>query len=119
MKHKRDQSAQNVRTDQEFFCAQGVSRRIVVVPADENELYEKVIYVVRDEAASRGVTAQEVLREAKSCLVPETADPFTTQEIDETEQHQDAERVSRILFALSGVALALSGGALVYWFFAI
>ena len=46
------------RSDAEIGCAQGVSRRIVVVTSDTNPLYEKVIYIVRDDAASRGVTAQ-------------------------------------------------------------
>ena len=105
------------RSDAEIGCAQGVSRRIVVVTSDTNPLYEKVIYIVRDDAASRGVTAQEVLQEAQMLLLPgnvEIGEPM-----ERTEQETDTERVSRILFALSGVALALSGGVLIYWFFAI
>lgn len=114
---KQDQPNDRVHVNRDPLCPQGVSRRIVVVPAQENPLYEKVIYVVRDEAASRGVTAQEVLEEARTIL---KQDAFEIGEpMDMQESAEDAERVSRILIALSGVALALSGGVLVYWFFAM
>ena len=108
----------NERMDMEiqYDSVRGVSRRIVVVPVESDSVYEKVIYVVRDDAAKSGVTAQEVLREAQSLL---RAEPYEIGEpLDPEEETQDTERVSRILFALSGVALALSGGVLVYWFFA-
>ena len=117
MKNERDHFHRGVQSEDEVLCARGVSRRIVVVPADDNQIYEKVIYIVRDDAASRGVTAQEVLREAQSLLLPENIE--IGEPMDSIVEDHDTERVSRILFALSGVALALSGGVLVYWFFAI
>ena len=107
------------RSLQTGACAQGLSRRIVVVPSEDDPIYEKVIYVVRDEAASGGVTAQDVLQEAQGILKREYTvfgDPI---DLPDPEEEADTERVSRVLFALSGVALALSGGILVYWFFAI
>lgn len=116
MNHDRKQPKDGFEIDAKRICPQGVSRRIVVVPADNNPLYEKVIYIVRDDAAGRGVTAQEVLQEAQSLLASGKVEIGEPMEMDE---QQDTERVSRILFALSGVALALSGGVLVYWFFAI
>lgn len=113
----QNQPNDRVHVSGEPLCAQGVSRRIVVVPAQENALYEKVIYVVRDDAASRGVTAQEVLKEAQMILKQEAFE--IGEPMDLPESAGDTERVSRILLALSGVALALSGGVLVYWFFAM
>lgn len=119
MKREPNRSEKRVREEQPPAQPQGVSRRIVVVPSEDHSIYEKVIYVVRDEAAERGVTAQDVLREAQGILTQEHSvygDPMEASDLDE---ETDAEHVSRILFALSGVALALSGGILVYWFFAI
>ena len=98
-------------------CVKGTSRRIVVVSAEDHPVYESVIYVVRDDAAVRGVTAQEVLQEAQSALHSRTG--VREPEAPSEEARQDAYTVSRILFALSGVVLALSGGILAYWFFAM
>lgn len=41
----------------EIAFAHGVSRRVVVVDAAESPLFEQIIYIVRDDAASGGVTA--------------------------------------------------------------
>lgn len=99
-------------------CIKGRSRRIVVVNAKENPIYEQVIYIVRDDAAERGVTAQDVLQEAQTHLAPSGKQDWIDAAFEETQEYE-TERVSRILFALSGVALALSGGLLMYWFFTI
>lgn len=40
----------------EIAFAHGVSRRVVVVDAAESPLFEQIIYIVRDDAASGGVT---------------------------------------------------------------
>ena len=99
--------------------AKGVSRRIVVVPAGDESLYEKVIYVVRDQAAARGVTAEEVLLDAQSLLKP-ADDLVLGEEMNEPDcSDADTEHVSKLLFALSGISLALSGCVLLYWFFAM
>lgn len=105
-------------TQPPVVCVKGRSRRIVVVTAKENPVYEQVIYVVRDDAAERGVTAQDVLREAQGYLMPREKQEWIDAEFEET-QDDETEHVSRVLFALSGVALALSGGLLMYWFFAL
>lgn len=97
-------------------CVKGRSRRIVVVAAEDHPVYESVIYVVRDGAAAKGISAQEVLQEANNSLRGHTEHPEYEPLTEEAQQ--DAYRVSRVLFALSGVALALSGGILAYWFFA-
>ncbi|MBQ9044925.1 MAG: hypothetical protein IJ112_03150 [Oscillospiraceae bacterium] len=107
-----------MRPDQGAVCAKGVSRRIVVVPGEESSVYEQIIYVVRDDAARSGITAQAVLQEAQRCLLPQQsvqADCFSP----EDDALEEEDHVSKVLFALSGVALALSGGLLMYWFFAI
>lgn len=117
MNDDRKQKKHGLQNDTDGTCAKGVSRRIVVVSDNDNPVYEKVIYVVRDDAASRGVTAQEVLQEAQTLLHSDGIEIGEPMEL--AEQDKDTERVSRILFALSGVALALSGGVLMYWIFAI
>ena len=43
----------------EIAFAHGVSRRVVVVDAAESPLFEQIIYIVRDDAASGGVTAAD------------------------------------------------------------
>ena len=117
MKHGQNDPNERMNMEIRNDSVRGVSRRIVVVPADADSAYEKIIYVVRDDAATSGVTAQQVLLEAQSLLREE---PYEVGEpLESEEEIQDTERVSRILFALSGVALALSGGVLIYWFFAL
>lgn len=44
----------------EIAFAHGVSRRVVVVDAAESPLFEQIIYIVRDDAASGGVTAADL-----------------------------------------------------------
>ena len=98
-------------------CVKGTSRRIVVVSAQDNPIYESVIYVVRDDAAVKGVSAQDIMQQAQSALRTQSEPDALEPDMDE--EAQDAYRVSRILFALSGIVLALSGGVLAYWFIAM
>ena len=49
--------------------AKGTSRRVVIVPCDHDSVFEQVIYIVRDEWASkRGITADHILREAEELI---------------------------------------------------
>ena len=41
----------------EIAFAHGVSRRVVVVDAAESPLFEQIIYIVRDDAASAAATS--------------------------------------------------------------
>lgn len=116
----RNEKNRETKGESAALCVKGLSKRIVVVPAEENPLYEQVIYVVKDEAAGRGVSAQEVLQEAKRCLLPPREEEIVGEVVSPpSDLYDDSERVSKVLFALSGVALALSSGILIYWFFAI
>lgn len=45
----------------EIAFAHGVSRRVVVVDAAESPLFEQIIYIVRDDAASGGITAADLV----------------------------------------------------------
>ena len=117
--HERNQKDGSMRLDADMQCAKGVSRRVVVVPAKDHPLYDQVIYVVKDEAASRGVTAQEVLREAQRCLPAAYESSVLGEPLEEQDAYEDADHISKALFALSGIALALSSGLLIYWFFAM
>ena len=49
----------------EIAFAHGVSRRVVVVDAAESPLFEQIIYIVRDDAASGGVTAADLVQQAR------------------------------------------------------
>lgn len=119
MTHGGPGKERSMHEEVEVFCAKGRSRRIVVVPAEDHPLYEQVIYVVKDGAAAEGVTAQEVLHEAQRCL-RQPQEPYVPGEpLPDPEELEEADRVSKVLFALSGIALALSSGILVYWFFAV
>lgn len=51
----------------EIAFAHGVSRRVVVVDAAESPLFEQIIYIVRDDAASGGVTAADLVQQARRC----------------------------------------------------
>ena len=52
----------------EIAFAHGVSRRVVVVDAAESPLFEQIIYIVRDNAAGGGVTAADIVRQAREAV---------------------------------------------------
>ena len=61
----------------EIAFAHGVSRRVVVVDAAESPLFEQIIYIVRDDAASGGITAADLVQQARDAIgrVPPTPAP--------------------------------------------
>ena len=58
----------------EIAFAHGVSRRVVVVDAAESPLFEQIIYIVRDDAACGGITAADLVQQARDAVgrVPPT-----------------------------------------------
>ena len=47
----------------------GVSRRVIIVKAPDPRLFEQAIFIVREDAATQGVSAEQVL----SAVRPDTA----------------------------------------------
>ena len=43
----------------------GVSRRVVVLDSPDPRIFEQAIFIVRNDAGSMGVTAQELVEEAR------------------------------------------------------
>jgi len=43
----------------------GISRRVVVVDSPDQRFFEQAIFIVRNDAAGEGVSAQELVEEAK------------------------------------------------------
>jgi len=43
----------------------GISRRVVVVESPDQQFFEQAIFIVRNDAAGEGVTARELVEEAK------------------------------------------------------
>ncbi len=43
----------------------GISRRVVVVESPDQRFFEQAIFIVRNEAGSEGVSARELVEEAK------------------------------------------------------
>jgi hypothetical protein len=43
----------------------GISRRVVVVNSPDQRFFEQAIFIVRNDAAGEGVTARELVEEAK------------------------------------------------------
>ena len=54
-----------MRTRERSELVKGVSRRVIVVRQPGNELFEEAIFIVRERALRGGVSAEQVLREAK------------------------------------------------------
>lgn len=86
----------------------GTSRRIVIVPGETDSVFEKIIYIVRDDCLSgKGVSADSVLREAVQSL-----------HIDSEDENEDSSiRLSRLLLVLVILAFLLTFGILVYLHF--
>ena len=43
----------------------GISRRVVVVESPDQRFFEQAIFIVRNDAAGEGVTARDLVEEAK------------------------------------------------------
>ena len=43
----------------------GISRRVIVVESPDQRYFEQAIFIVRNDAAGEGVTARELVEEAK------------------------------------------------------
>jgi hypothetical protein len=43
----------------------GISRRVVVVDSPDQRFFEQAIFIVRSDAANEGVTARELVEEAR------------------------------------------------------
>ena len=59
----RSQSLPTAANAGETAFAHGISRRVVVVDAADSQLFEQIIYIVRDNAAGGGVTAADIVRQ--------------------------------------------------------
>ena len=47
-----------------FRLVKGTSRRVIVVDSPDPKLFEQAIFIVKNEAFTKGVTSQQVLGEA-------------------------------------------------------
>ncbi|MBE6948544.1 MAG: hypothetical protein E7456_01735 [Ruminococcaceae bacterium] len=43
----------------------GVSRRVIVIKSPDKNIFEEAIFIVREDALRRGVTREELVREAQ------------------------------------------------------
>ena len=46
----------------------GVSRQVIVVPSPDPELFEQAIFILRDDAVARGVSDEDLMKEANRAL---------------------------------------------------
>ena len=46
----------------------GTSRQVILVQGQEEKLFEQAIFILKDEAVGRGITDEELLKEAKAAL---------------------------------------------------
>ena len=46
----------------------GISRQVIVVQNPDKELFEQAIFILTDEAVARGVTDQQLLRQANQAI---------------------------------------------------
>ena len=44
----------------------GISRRVIVVKSPDPDIFEEAIFLVKADASNRGVTQDEILKEAQS-----------------------------------------------------
>ncbi len=80
----------------------GVARRIVVVRAPEQRLFEEAIFILREDAMKSGVTAEDVVAQACSA-----ASRYLK------EERRDR---GRLWYAAAGGLLGLIAAAAVLWF---
>lgn len=87
----------------------GISRRVVIVPGEEDSVFEQIICVVKDDSLSqRGVTAEHILREAEELL--------RLQDLEEPNE-QPSRLFSGVVLILMLIAFLLTAAILVYLHF--
>ena len=72
----------------------GINKRVIIVKAPENGLFDEAIFVVREDA-SRGITPEALLRQAQS----------TAGRYDARQRHPLLTRFAFPLYALLGAAV--------------
>ena len=80
----------------------GVARRIVVVRAPEQRLFEEAIFILREDAMKSGVTAEDVVAQACSA-----ASRYLREERGDR---------TRLWYAAAGGLVGLIAAAAVLWF---
>ena len=55
----------------------GISRRVVVVDSPDRRFFEQAIFIVRNDAASQGVSSHELVEEARRVARAYAAGPRT------------------------------------------
>ena len=46
----------------------GISKQVIVVQSPDKELFDQAIFILRDEAVSKGITEELLLKEAKKTI---------------------------------------------------
>lgn len=73
----------------------GISRRVVVVESPDQRFFEQAIFIVRNDAAGKGVTSRELVEEARRVA----------------KNYADGSKASRRLRELNPAVYALMGAA--------
>ncbi len=47
----------------------GIARRVVVIKSPDPRIFDEAIFIVKDDAGKRGVTTDEILREAQDAAM--------------------------------------------------
>ena len=48
-----------------IFLVKGVSRRVIVIKSPDPHMFEEAIFIVKEDALHKGVTQEEIIREAQ------------------------------------------------------
>ena len=80
----------------------GVSRRVVVIKSPDKNIFEEAIFIVREDALHKGVTREEIIREAQ-----EVANEY----MSSRRKSSRFARIPRYIYALIGAGAL----AVVYW----
>lgn len=87
------------------LTAKGTSRRVVIVPCEDDSVFEQIICVVRADPTNRhDVTAESILQEAEMLLMPENSE----------EGEEEPRIFSGAVVALMVIAIILSVFILIY-----
>ena len=48
----------------------GISRQVIVVQSPDPKLFDQAIFILKDEAVGKGITDEELLKEANRAIYP-------------------------------------------------
>lgn len=76
-----------------ILLVKGVSRRVIVIKSPDKQVFEEAIFIVKEEALRKGVTRDELVREAQQ---------VANEYLSANKKKKSPKKIPGVLYALMG-----------------